>query len=114
MSRRAMLAPMRPRPITPICMASSSRAMFSARPHRYSLCFRHAPAQDKSMTPSDLAYTSAADLARMIGAKRISALEVVQAALERAEKVQAACNCFITLCGERALADAAAADQALA
>jgi len=66
------------------------------------------------MTPSDLAYTSAAELARMIRAKQISAVEVMRATLARAEKVQAACNCFITLCPERALADAAAADQALA
>ena len=66
------------------------------------------------MTPSDLAYTSAADLARMIRARQISAVEVMRATLARAEKVQAACNCFITLCPERALADAAAADHALA
>jgi aspartyl-tRNA(Asn)/glutamyl-tRNA(Gln) amidotransferase subunit A len=66
------------------------------------------------MTPSDLAYTSAAELARMIRAKQISAVGVMRATLARAEKVQAACNCFITLCPERALADAAAADQALA
>jgi aspartyl-tRNA(Asn)/glutamyl-tRNA(Gln) amidotransferase subunit A len=50
----------------------------------------------------------------MIRAKRVSATEVVRAALERAEDVQAACNCFITLCPERALADAAAADKAVA
>ena len=65
------------------------------------------------MTPSDLAYTSATELARMIRAKQISAVEVMRATLARAEKVQAACNCFITLCPERALADAAAADQAV-
>jgi aspartyl-tRNA(Asn)/glutamyl-tRNA(Gln) amidotransferase subunit A len=66
------------------------------------------------MTPSDLAYTSATELARMIRAKQISAVEVMRATLARAEKVQAACNCFITLCPERALADAAAADPAIA
>jgi aspartyl-tRNA(Asn)/glutamyl-tRNA(Gln) amidotransferase subunit A len=66
------------------------------------------------MPPVDLAFMSAAELARRIRAKEISATEVVRATLARAEKVQAACNCFITLCGERALADAAAADQALA
>src|SRR5262245_18528168 len=66
------------------------------------------------MTPSDLAFASAAELAAWIRAKRISATEVVRATLARAEKVQAACNCFITLCPERALADAAAADAALA
>ena len=66
------------------------------------------------MSASDLAYTSAADLAGMIRAKRISATETVRAALARAETVQAACNCFITICAEQALADAAAADKATA
>ena len=66
------------------------------------------------MTPSDLAFTSAADLARMIRAKQISATEVMRATLARAQEVQAACNCFITICAEQALADAAAADKALA
>ncbi len=66
------------------------------------------------MTSSDLAYTSAAELARMISAKELSAVEAARATLARAEKVQAACNCFITLCPERALADAAAADTAIA
>jgi aspartyl-tRNA(Asn)/glutamyl-tRNA(Gln) amidotransferase subunit A len=66
------------------------------------------------MTPTDLAFTSAADLAAKIKAKQVSSVEVVRATLARAEKVQAACNCFITLCPERALADAAAADRAIA
>ena len=38
----------------------------------------------------------------------------MRATLARAEKVQAACNCFITLCAEQALAAAAAADKAVA
>jgi aspartyl-tRNA(Asn)/glutamyl-tRNA(Gln) amidotransferase subunit A len=66
------------------------------------------------MTQTDIAYTSAAELARMIRGKQISAVEVVRAVLARAQKVQAACNCFITICWDQALADAAAADQALA
>jgi aspartyl-tRNA(Asn)/glutamyl-tRNA(Gln) amidotransferase subunit A len=66
------------------------------------------------MPPADIAFASAADLAAAIRAKRISAVEVMRATLARAEKVQAACNCFITLCPEQALADAAAADAALA
>jgi aspartyl-tRNA(Asn)/glutamyl-tRNA(Gln) amidotransferase subunit A len=66
------------------------------------------------MPPSDLAYTSAADLARMIREKRVSAVEVMRATLARADTVQTACNSFITLCGDQALADAAAADKALA
>jgi aspartyl-tRNA(Asn)/glutamyl-tRNA(Gln) amidotransferase subunit A len=66
------------------------------------------------MTPTDLAYTSAADVARIIRSKEISAVEVMRTTLARAEKVQAATNCFITLCADEALAGAAAADQALA
>ena len=66
------------------------------------------------MTPADLAYSSAADLARMIRTKETSAVELMHATLARAEKVQATCNCFITLCADKALADAAAADKALA
>jgi aspartyl-tRNA(Asn)/glutamyl-tRNA(Gln) amidotransferase subunit A len=66
------------------------------------------------MTASDLAFTSATELARMVRAKQISATEVMRASLARAEKVQAACNCFITICAEQALADAAAADKVLA
>jgi len=66
------------------------------------------------MAPSDIPFTSAAELARRIKVRQISAVEVMQATLARAEAVQAACNCFITLCGEQALADAAAADRAIA
>jgi aspartyl-tRNA(Asn)/glutamyl-tRNA(Gln) amidotransferase subunit A len=66
------------------------------------------------MPPSDLAFTSAADLARMIRARQVSAVEVMRATLAHAEAVQAACNCFITVCGEEAMRDAAAADAALA
>ncbi len=66
------------------------------------------------MTASDLAYTSAAELAAMIRAKRVSATEVMRATLARAEKANAALNCFITICGEEALRAAAAADTAIA
>src|SRR4051812_25085570 len=66
------------------------------------------------MTPLDLAYTSAAELARMIRTKEISATEVMRTTLDRAQRVQAACNCFITICAEQALADAATADKVIA
>ena len=66
------------------------------------------------MTPADLAFTSAAELAAMIRAKRISATEVMRATLARAEKAQAALNCFITICADEALRDAQAADAAVA
>jgi aspartyl-tRNA(Asn)/glutamyl-tRNA(Gln) amidotransferase subunit A len=66
------------------------------------------------MTTADLAYTSAAELAAMIRAKRVSATEVMRTTLARAEKAQAALNCFITICADQALRDAEAADAALA
>ena len=66
------------------------------------------------MAPTDLAFTSAAELAAMIRAKRISATEVMRATLARAEKAQAALNCFITICADEALRDAQAADAAVA
>ena len=42
----------------------------------------------------------------MIRAKQISATEVMRATLARAEKAQAALNCFITICADQALRDA--------
>ena len=66
------------------------------------------------MTPIDLAFTSAAELAAMIRDKRISATEVMRATLARAEKAQAALNCFITICADEAIRDAQVADAAVA
>ena len=66
------------------------------------------------MTPADLAFTSAAELAAMIRAKRVSATEVMRATLARAGKANAALNCFITICADEALRDAEAADAAVA
>ena len=62
------------------------------------------------MSPTDIAYVSAADLAAMIREKQISAVEVMRATLGRAERVQPTLNCFITICAEEALRDAALAD----
>ena len=50
----------------------------------------------------ELAYLSAVACAEMIRQRKISACEVVRAALARAHRVQAATNCFITLCDEHA------------
>ena len=66
------------------------------------------------MAANDLAFTSAAELATLIRAKRISATEVMRATLARAGKAQAALNCFITICADAALRDAEAADAAVA
>lgn len=66
------------------------------------------------MSSSGLAYASAATLAALIRARTVSAVEVVEAMLARAETVQRALNCFITISADQALADAAAADAAIA
>lgn len=66
------------------------------------------------MAANDLAYTPAAELAAMIRSRRVSATEAMQATLARAEKANAALNCFITICADQALRDAAAADAAVA
>jgi aspartyl-tRNA(Asn)/glutamyl-tRNA(Gln) amidotransferase subunit A len=65
------------------------------------------------MADDAIAFTPASRLAHMIRGKEVSAVEVMRATLARAEAAQASCNCFITLCPERALAEAAAADRAL-
>jgi aspartyl-tRNA(Asn)/glutamyl-tRNA(Gln) amidotransferase subunit A len=61
----------------------------------------------------DLAYTSAAELAWLIAQRKVSPVEVADAALERIEKTQPALNAFITVCGEEALATAKDAEAAV-
>ena len=63
---------------------------------------------------NDFAWLGAAEIAALIRDRKVSALEVMQATLARAEKVQAALNCFITICAGEALRDARAADDAIA
>ena len=62
----------------------------------------------------DFRTTTVAALADDVSAKRISARELVGAALARIEEVDAKINAFVALDGERALADAAALDARLA
>ena len=69
---------------------------------------------DTMPAPSDLCFTSAIDLAAMIRAKKVSAREVMQAHLAQIERVNPAVNSIVTLVADRALADAAAADDELA
>jgi aspartyl-tRNA(Asn)/glutamyl-tRNA(Gln) amidotransferase subunit A len=66
------------------------------------------------MASENLAYTSAAELAAMIRARKISATELMKATLDRAATANATLNCFITVCADDAMRDAAAADAALA
>src|SRR3954452_12189955 len=61
----------------------------------------------------DLAYTSAAELARLIAARKVSPVEAADAVLERIERAQPALNAFITVCGEAARAAAKAAEAAV-
>ena len=66
------------------------------------------------MAADAIAFIPASRLAEMIRTKQVSAVEVMRATLARAEAAQATFNCFITLCCERALSEAAAADRAIA
>jgi len=63
---------------------------------------------------NDFAWLGAAEIAALIRNRKASAVEVMQATLARAERAQAALNCFITICGDEALRDAKAADEAVA
>jgi len=47
---------------------------------------------------NDFAWLGAAEIAALIKDRKVSALEVMQATLARAEKAQAGLNCFITIC----------------
>ncbi|MDX2155331.1 MAG: amidase [Hyphomicrobiaceae bacterium] len=62
------------------------------------------------MPATDIAYMSAADIAALIRARKLSATEVMKATLARAAKAQPFLNCFITICADEALRDAAEAD----
>ncbi len=66
------------------------------------------------MSGNEIAYLSAAELASMIAARKISAVEVMRATLARAERAQPVLNCFITICGGQALETAEATDTAIA
>jgi len=59
----------------------------------------------------DLCFLSATELVARIASKAVSPVEVTQAVLARAEKLQGKLNCFVTLCGDEAMAQARAAEQ---
>src|SRR6476659_9722436 len=59
----------------------------------------------------DLCFLSAAELRARIASKDVSPVEVSRAVLARAEALQPELNCFITLCGEEAVAQARVAEQ---
>lgn len=59
----------------------------------------------------ELCFLPASDLRLRIARKELSPVELMQAVLARAERLQPALNCFITLCGESAMASARQAEQ---
>lgn len=65
------------------------------------------------MSPDDLCYMPAADLAALIRTKKVSPVEVMQALLTRVDRLQPRLNCFITVCADRAMAEAKQAEAAV-
>lgn len=61
----------------------------------------------------DLCFLSAGELGARIRRKDVSPVEITRAVLARAERLQPELNCFITLCGEQAMADAKNAEREL-
>ncbi|WP_369724922.1 amidase [Bradyrhizobium sp. LLZ17] len=62
---------------------------------------------------NDLCFLSATELRARIGRKEVSPVELVRAVLARAEALQPELNCFITICGDEAMAEARAAERKL-
>lgn len=65
------------------------------------------------MTDNDLAYLSAAELAKLIRRREISPVDVVRSTLARVERSQPILNAFITICAEEALTAARDAETAV-
>jgi aspartyl-tRNA(Asn)/glutamyl-tRNA(Gln) amidotransferase subunit A len=61
----------------------------------------------------DLSYVSAAELARMVGRRDVSPVELIRFTLARIERSQPILNAFITVCSEQALCAAREAETAL-
>ena len=72
------------------------------------------PAQPAKTAGDDLTFLSATELAARIRKKQVSAREVMSAHLARIERVNPKVNAIVTLVAERAMADAARADEVLA
>ena len=62
---------------------------------------------------SDLAFTSAAELAALIARRQVSPVEVVDDVLARIDRSQPSLNAFITVCAEPARTAARAAEAAV-
>lgn len=63
------------------------------------------------MPVDELCRLSAIDAARLIARKQLSPVELTEAVLTRADRLQNRLNCFITLCSEQAMQAARAAEQ---
>ncbi|VTU45833.1 amidase [Variovorax sp. PBL-E5] len=61
----------------------------------------------------ELCFLSATTLRERIARRELSPVEVTRAVLERAERLQPVLNCFITLCGDEAMAQARSAEKAV-
>jgi amidase len=66
------------------------------------------------VNPAELCFRTATDLAAAVRRREISAREVVTAHLEQIERVDPSVNAIVTLVADRALEEAAAADDRLA
>jgi len=69
---------------------------------------------ESAHAPNDLCFTPATELVAMIRSKKVSAREVMQAHLAQIGRVNPAVNAIVTLVADRAMADAATADEELA
>ncbi|HEY9011562.1 MAG TPA: amidase [Devosia sp.] len=93
-------------------LAGSSALLAQLTPARAAAA---APAYLKSADPTeDLVFMSATKLAGLIREKKVSSVEAVKACYARIDAVNPKINAVVQFCRERALAEAAAADAALA
>ena len=65
------------------------------------------------MNSTDLCYTPATDIARLIRTKALSPVEVTRAVLERIERINPAVNAYCTITADLAMDTARAAERAV-
>ena len=75
---------------------------------------RDAPAPDYNGDPETLAFRTAAELARLISARKVTSSELTQMYLARLKKFGPRLLCVVSLCEELALVEAAQADAEIA
>ena len=73
-----------------------------------------APHMTPPSTAADLCFLPATELVALLRTKKVSAREVMQAHLAQIERVNPKVNAIVTLVADRAMADAAKADEAIA